>query len=207
MLMTAILDLSFSSVHSLLYSVPIFSIPIYILFYDISTKVLQYLSAKGVKPKLIPKLDLSDGVKEEQATFVVIPTIVKTKEKVRDIMKKLEVYYLANRSDNLYFALLGDSSNGSRENEPHDKEVIEEGKLCLKELNEKYNKEFPIFHFVYRKRRWNEKEKTFLGWERKRGLLTEFNEFLLDYTKNDFKYNSLSRKSETRGTRSERRNK
>lgn len=36
-----------------------------------------------------------------------------------------------------------------------------------------------IFNFVYRKRKWNDKQGSYLGWERKRGALTEFVEFLL----------------------------
>ena len=49
--------------------------------------------------------------------MVVIPTIIKNKEKVEELMKKLEVYYIANKSDNIYFTLLGDCSGGSKEKE------------------------------------------------------------------------------------------
>ncbi len=38
--------------------------------------------------------------------MVVIPTILKSKEKVQELMRKLEVFYLANKSENLYFTLL-----------------------------------------------------------------------------------------------------
>ena len=38
----------------------------------------------------------------------------------------------------------------------------------------------PKFHFLYRKRNWNDKEDCYLGWERKRGLLCQFNEFLIN---------------------------
>lgn len=49
----------------------------------------------------------------------------------------------------------------------------------------------PIFNFVYRKRFWNGKEECYLGWERKRGLLNQFNEYLLGNEENIFKENSL----------------
>ena len=39
--------------------------------------------------------------------------------------------------------------------------------------------EIRIFNFAYRKRKWNDKQGSYLGWERKRGALTEFVEFLL----------------------------
>ena len=147
---------------------------------------IQYVLGKIVKPKMIPRIDLKKGIPEEYATFVVIPTILKSKEKVKELMQKLEQYYLANKSENLYFALLGDCSSGANKEEKFDKEVIEEGLKQVDILNNKYNNNlyniensFPKFQFVYRKRFWNGTEECYLGWERKRGLLNQFNEYLL----------------------------
>ena len=67
--------------------------------------------------------------------MVVIPTILKTKEKVQELMRKLEVFYLANQSPNIYFTLLGDCSESEKEEEKYDIEVINEGKKLVKELN------------------------------------------------------------------------
>ena len=109
-------------------------------------------------------------------------------------MKKLEIYYLANKSENIYFALLGDCSSGPNKEEKYDKEIIEEGLKQTSNLNEKYlleENKIPIFNFIYRKRTWNGKEETYLGWERKRGLLTEFNEYLLGNDDNRFKANTI----------------
>ncbi len=157
-------------------------------------QIVKHIMGKLVKPKMLPKLDFQNGVPKEAATFVVIPTIVKTKEKVADLMKHLEVYYLANKSENLYFALLGDCSSGKNKEESFDKEVKEEGIRQVKLLNEKYKvkeNEMPKFSFVYRKRFWNGNEECYLGWERKRGLLNQFNEYLLGNEKNVFKVNTL----------------
>ena len=68
-------------------------------------RVLNYILGKLKKPIKIPKISYENGISKEQATFVVIPTILKSKEKVQEMLEKLEVYYLANKSDNLYFAL------------------------------------------------------------------------------------------------------
>lgn len=172
-----------------------------ILFVPISEIVLQiinYILNKKVKPTLIPKLDFIQGVPAEYATFVVIPTIIKTPQKVRDLIKKLEVYYLANKSENLYFALLGDCSSSKNENEDYDDEIIKVGLEEVKKLNEKYeqdlDKSLPKFNFIYRKRTWNPSENCYLGWERKRGLLCEFNEFLVDGN-NKFRVNSMLNKN------------
>ena len=156
----------------------------FILFFipatEIVNQVISYILSKIVKPKIIPKIDFLNGIDEENSTMVVIPTIVKSKEKVQELMGKLEVFYLANKSENLYFCLLGDCSESKYEEEEFDKDVIEEGKKQVEILNTKYpNEKIPIFNFIYRKRIWNEKEESYLGWERKRGMLSQFNEYLL----------------------------
>ena len=160
---------------------------------EIVIQTIQYILGKAVKPKLIPKMDLKDGINKENATFVVIPTIIKSKEKVKELFQKMEVYYLANKTKNLYFAVLGDCSESDVKDEKFDKDVEEEGLKEVKRLNAKYSneEEFPIFHFIYRERKYNESEEKYLGWERKRGLLTQFNEFILKHEKNKFKVNTI----------------
>ena len=109
-------------------------------------------------------------------------------------MRKLEVYYLANKSENIYFALLGDCTSSKNENEDFDDEIIKAGLEETDKLNKKYNKNFdvnyPKFNFLYRKRTWNPSEKCYLGWERKRGLLCEFNDFLINRN-NPFRTNTI----------------
>ncbi len=168
------------------------TILIYLPVEIILIQIIQYILNKIIKPKLIPKIDLQNGIPEESATFVVIPTIITKKEKLREMMKKLEVYYIANKSDNMYFALLADVSSGSKKEEDFDEEISKAGVEIAKELNKKYpDKLFPKFHFLYRNREWNEKEECYLGWERKRGLLTQFNEYILKKSKNEFRVNTI----------------
>ncbi len=155
---------------------------------NIVSKTIQYVLSKIVKPKLIPKIDFHNQIPEEYSTMVVIPTILKSREKVQELMEKLEVYYIANKSENLYFTLLGDCSTGSKEVESFDGEIINEGINQVKKLNEKYGNKF---NFVYRKRIWNANEECYMGWERKRGLLNQFNEYLLGNIKDPFRINTL----------------
>ena len=177
-------------------NIKIYVLSFFILFIpssEIVTQIIQYILSKIVKPKPIPKIDFSKGIDKEHTCMVVIPTILKNKEKVKELMQKLEVYYIANQSKNLYFTLLGDCSESSIKEEKFDNEVIENGVKLAEKLNKKYAKEneFPIFHFIYRKRDWNEKENCYLGWERKRGMLTQFNEYLLGKEENVFRANTI----------------
>lgn len=58
-----------------------------------------------------------------------------------------------------------------------DSELSKYGIEYAAKLNKKYKKD--IFYFLYRKRFWNEKENSYLGYERKRGALIQFNQLLL----------------------------
>ncbi len=168
-------------------------IVLYIPVSEIVIQLINYVSIKTVKPRIIPKLDFSKGLPKEYSTFIVIPTIIDSQEKVKNLIKKLEVYYLANKSENLYLALLGDTTSSKNEKEKIDESIINVGLQEVERLNKKYSKSisnFPIFHFLYRKRTWNAKEECYLGWERKRGLLCEFNEFLVDRN-NKFLVNTI----------------
>jgi len=161
---------------------------------EIYIRILNYILSKIVKPKLLPKLALAEGIPEEYSTMVVVPTILDSKEKVDELFQKLEVYYLANKEENLYFTLLGDCTASKNEKEPFDEEIVEEGIKYAKELNEKYAKEGKEkFYFLYRNRVWNRSEKCYLGWERKRGMLCQFNEFLLT-NENKFQANTIKEK-------------
>lgn len=172
------------------------AILVFIPVSEIVTKVIQNVLGKCVKPKLIPKMDFSDGIPKGYKTMIVIPSILKTGEDVRKIFEKLEVYYLANKSENVYCMALGDCSQGTKEKEPQDEDVIQTGLYEVNRLNEKYSKDEKIFNFAYRKRSWSNTEKAFMGWERKRGILTELNTFLQKpKTKNNFLVNTLEKQN------------
>lgn len=178
----------------------IIAILLFILSYvpatQITTEILQYILNKIVKPKLIPKMNYEYGIPENQKTMVILPTIVKDATKVKDLMKKLEVFYHANQSENLYFALLADVTTSTQKEEKQDKEIVQAGLEEANRLNEKYpSNGFGKFQFVYRKRVWSKSENAYLGWERKRGLIEQFNHYLLGKIKNPFLANSMEQET------------
>ncbi|ERI94105.1 glycosyltransferase family 36 [Clostridiales bacterium oral taxon 876 str. F0540] len=130
-------------------------------------------------PRFVPKMEYKDGVPEEYSTVVVIPTLINNEERVRDLISDMEVYYLANQEKNFYYALLGDFKDSNSEHEENDNKIIEAALSDIKALNEKYSKDKEdTFFFLNRYRQYNEKENLWLGWERKRGKLVEFNSLL-----------------------------
>lgn len=167
----------------------IFAILIYIPVSEIVIRTINYILSKLVKPKLIPKIDYEESIPKEASTIVVIPTILKSSAKVKEMIHKLEVYYLANKLDNIYFALLGDCSEESIEETEFDEEVMKAGIAEVSKLNQKYGQN--KFFFLYRKRTWNECEGAYIGWERKRGLLSTFNLYIKRKIENNFAVNTI----------------
>ena len=181
---------NFYATKKIIYSI-IFALLAFIPVSEIVIQFINYLLGKIIKPTLIPKMNFQNGIPETASTMIVIPTIVSNASKVQEMFNKLEIYYCANKLDNLYFTLLGDCTSSKNETYEKDEEIIKKGQECAKELNEKYNKN--IFGFIYRKRTWNSSEESYLGWERKRGLIIQLNEFLIT-GKDEFKFNTIKEK-------------
>lgn len=148
-------------------------IPVSEIVITILSKI--YLKIYPCKP--IPKLDFEKGIPAKYKTMVVIPTILRDEAKVEEVFNKLESYYLSNKSQNLYFTLLGDACECSNEFYEKDEAIKDAGINKTKELNKKYGKE--IFFFAYRTRKYSKSENCFLGFERKRGALLHFNDLIL----------------------------
>ena len=50
-----------------------------------------------VYPPRLPRLELKDGIPEEFRTMVIIPTLLTSEARVRELVEQMEVFYLANR--------------------------------------------------------------------------------------------------------------
>ena len=168
----------------LTYFIPLkFSISQYIIAFiimvipasEVVISLYNWFVAKITPVSFIPKMDFSKGIPNEYKTIVVIPAILSSSRDVIKLMKKLEVYYLANRDENIYFALLGDLFDSVNEKEDVDKAINDEGLNQAKKLNNKYSKDNnPRFFFLNRRRLFNPSEELYMGYERKRGKLMEF---------------------------------
>ena len=159
---------------------------LFIPIYQLVGQIINEVLIKRTKTTIMPKLDYSKGIPDESRTMVVIPTIVSNKEKIKEMFETLEYFYLVNKTNNLYFTLLGDVKASDREVTDYDEEISNYGKECAEKLNKKYKKE--LFFFVYRKRIWNSAENSYLGYERKRGALVQFNKILLGQKIDNQKY-------------------
>lgn len=146
---------------------------------EFALSILNHNVAFFFKPKPLPKLDTSLGIPEEAATMVVIPTLLTKESVVQELIEGLQVHYLANQDPHIYFALLGDFADAERETLSTDADLLEMALNGIEELNSRYatkaEKRFYLFH---RRRKFNSSEGKWMGYERKRGKLREFNRLL-----------------------------
>ncbi len=140
-------------------------------------------------PRTLPRLELAGGVPEKLRTIVVIPTLLTSEEAIKEQIERLEVHYLANSDGDLRFAVLSDWKDSATESADGDAELLAAAAGNIEILNQRYGLS-PAgdarFLLLHRKRVWNESEKTWMGWERKRGKLHELNLLLRGSEKTSF---------------------
>ncbi len=146
---------------------------------EVSSKLIDYLLRKIVKPKTLPRFNFAKTIDKKYKTYVVMPTIISSIEKLDNMINKMEITYLANRTDNMYYMLLGDCMQSDKAKIDIDDKIVAYAKEKLDKLNEKYKSDHKIFNFIYRKRVYSKGEKSYMGWERKRGGLLQFNRLIL----------------------------
>ena len=153
----------------------------------LAVSVINWICTILAKPDLLPRMNYSKGIPEKHRTMVVIPTIIRNLQAIDDLLEGLEVRFLANRDEHLQYALLTDFKDAPSETLPEDDMLLQTTEKKINELNKKYdrvtNDTFFLFH---RPRKWNTHDKIWMGYERKRGKLEQFNKILRGVDKENF---------------------
>ncbi|HEX7023532.1 MAG TPA: hypothetical protein VF187_01835, partial [Gemmatimonadales bacterium] len=153
----------------------------------LAVALVNWLATLLARPRLLPKMDFSEGVPADARTLVVVPTILTTTPEVEALCEALEVRYLANRDERLHFALLTDFRDAPAEEMPEDAGLLALAGMRIAELNARYpREEGDAFFLLHRPRRWNPRERIWMGHERKRGKLADLNALIRHGTTDPF---------------------
>ncbi|HUH59626.1 MAG TPA: glucoamylase family protein [Candidimonas sp.] len=129
-----------------------------------------------VPPRVLPRLDFSQGIPAVHRSMVIVPTLLSSRPEIDNLFEALEIRYLGNRDPNLYFALLTDFCDAHQETLPSDAGLLAHAQAAVQALNETYRDDRPcVFYLFHRPRLWNPVEQVWMGYERKRGKLEQFN--------------------------------
>ena len=145
---------------------------------DASINLVHWTITHQLPPRTLPRMDYSDGIPTDDSTMIVIPTLLASVSELGSLLQELELHYLRNPDPQLTFALLTDFTDGPAEHMRGDQELLSEARAGIEHLNHKYEGASP-FYLFHRKRVWNPSEGVWMGWERKRGKLVEFNRLVL----------------------------
>ncbi|MBC7405166.1 MAG: cyclic beta 1-2 glucan synthetase [Cytophaga sp.] len=148
---------------------------------QLALAMVNWISTLITTPSLLPRMDFSTGIPLESSSLVVVPTMLFSKANIDSLTEALEVRFLANRDTHLRFCLLTDFPDADSELLSSDAHLLHFAKNNIDELNTKYRTDgssFDYFVMLHRPRRWNAQEKSWMGFERKRGKLADLNAFL-----------------------------
>jgi cyclic beta-1,2-glucan synthetase len=154
---------------------------------ELALAIAQRLVTYFVPPRRLPRLDLTGGVPDEARTMVVVPTIITSVENVQHRLEHLEVVAIGNLDPQIHFALLTDFADADQPQVPGEEVILAAARDGIAALNERFAGEGgPRFFLFHRDRLWNPREQVWMGWERKRGKLEEFNRLLRGATDTSF---------------------
>jgi len=156
---------------------------------QLAVSVVNFISTLVVTPHLLPRLDFSKKIPDDARTLVVIPAMLSSMKELENLTESLEIRFLANRNANLYFGLLTDFTDAEQETLPQDRFLVETAIRKIQSLNKKYKRDNnDLFYLFHRPRRWNDRENTWMGYERKRGKLTDLNSLLRGKSTDNFSH-------------------
>lgn len=146
----------------------------------LAVTVLHWAISKLVPPTVLSKLAFDQGIPADCTAAVVIPSLLGSPEDVNDLLHQIERHYLSNRDPNLRFALLTGFPEADERSSPEDATLLDQAVRGIAGLNRRHGADGAApFHLLHRERRFNAAEGRWMGWERKRGKLDEFNRILL----------------------------
>ena len=140
-------------------------------------------------PRLLPRLELLEGVPSSLRTLIVVPTLLTSKADIDEQIDRLEIHYLANPDGDIRLALLSDHLDAPAETMPEDASLMAAAAEGIARLNRRHGSAPDGGHrflLLHRRRVWSATEGTWMGWERKRGKLHELNRLLRGVTDTTF---------------------
>ncbi|HMA22490.1 MAG TPA: hypothetical protein VKP00_00815, partial [Gemmatimonadaceae bacterium] len=152
---------------------------------DAAIAIVHQVVPLIVPPDRLSRLDFERAIPEANRTAVVVPLLLGSVDAVAHALEHIEVQYLANRDPQIRFALLSDFLDAASETAPGDDAIVAAAVDGIRALNTAYAGDAgdeataaPPFYLLHRPRRWNAADGVWMGWERKRGKLVDFNSFI-----------------------------
>lgn len=141
---------------------------------ELSLSFFNFLATRTLSPRIIPKIEIKGDISREYASMAVISTLLINERECESLIEKIESYYLANRSENLFFGLLCDLPDSKLYSSERDSMLLKSVSEGIERLNRKYaSEDGDIFFMFARDRVYNSRNKRYMAFERKRGAIMD----------------------------------
>ena len=139
---------------------------------DIVKNVLDFLLVRLVPPRPVPKMELEGGIPREGRTLCVVVSLLTGEDSGPRLAALLERYRLANRDagSELRLGILADLPDSGTPMGKEGQVWMDRARRAVDALNEKYGGGFYLF---FRAPAFSDRDERYMGWERKRGALTQ----------------------------------
>ena len=153
---------------------------------ELTIQILQRIISNLIPPRRLPRLDLA-VVPEDARTMVIVPTILDSVNGVDDLIAHLEVQALGNVDPHIHFAMLSDVRDAAdRDAAAGRRDPGGGARRHRGAQREAWQRPERSILPVSPPRQWNAREGLWMGWERKRGKIEEFNRLLRGATDTSF---------------------
>ena len=139
---------------------------------DIVKNVLDFCLVRLVPPRPVPRMELEGGIPKEGRTLCVVVSLLTGEDSGPKLAAALERYRLANRDagGELRLGILADLPDSGAPMGTEGAAWADSARRAVDALNEKYGGGFYLF---FRTPAFSQRDERYMGWERKRGALTE----------------------------------
>ncbi|WP_449542462.1 GH36-type glycosyl hydrolase domain-containing protein [Enterobacter ludwigii] len=154
------------------------ALPLIVAISQLASDMLSEATTRFRTPRPLPRMDFSSGIPVEYATMVAIPCMLTSYENLSKLLSRLEVCSLGNQDENLCFALLTDFADSSTEDTEENTVLLRQAIAETQRLNRRNPGGRSRFYLLHRQPEWNDSQRVWMGYERKRGKLALLNSWL-----------------------------
>jgi cyclic beta-1,2-glucan synthetase len=149
--------------------------------------LVNWICTLLLRPRTMLRMDFTESIPDDFRTLVAVPTLLTTPTAVKSMIDQMEVRYLANKDENLQFALVTDFVDADEAVKPGDDDLLAHARSGIEALNRRYAPDDPAkFYLLHRPRKWEPQEGVWMGEERKRGKLAALNHLLRTGERGEF---------------------
>jgi hypothetical protein len=102
---------------------------------QLGINLVNWIATLALEPKRLPRMYYSSGIPLDSRTLAVIPTLLTDAVQIERLIEGLEVRFLANRDENLFFGILTDFQDAPSPEMPRDEELLRLTQAKINDIN------------------------------------------------------------------------